>query len=377
MLKEQRSFLLGLVSYIVIFSFLLITHFYYQDLSGRLSQFWFVFLCFSLCWILLAFLREKNDSYYIKNSILIMEIYLILLMLIKPGLNFTHWEFIIRYLSAVWIFLSIFDYDQTARIVKIIISSIVFIFMSSLQFLMIYRLAPNEEEFVKQQSPIVYFLTTNSNNNEYFEIKLTSKYDKKLWNTKENFSTILRLNEESIISYYQSNDSWNKLEDQNLLIIQDQKGNFYRIFPQSQIAIYPHWNNITLTNQIWKYSTMNINTNETSLLSLSTDYIKKKNDFFIKKLPYLFQSNKKLQKLSYHYTKLIAKILPFYQENSKIADSYYSLFFVNNSWNILQTIKQKNPDLIYHFTQNQILWKTQLFSFFNLKFLNFFKRFSQ
>lgn len=377
MLKEQRSFLLGLVSYIVIFSFLLITHFYYQDLSGRLSQFWFVFLCFSLCWILLAFLREKNDSYYIKNSILIIEIYLILLMLIKPGLNFTHWEFIIRYLSAVWIFLSIFDYDQTARIVKIIISSIVFIFMSSLQFLMIYSVAPNEEEFVKQQSPIVYFLTTNSNNNEYFEIKLTSKYDKKLWNTKENFSTILRLNEESIISYYQSNDSWNKLEDQNLLIIQDQKGNFYRIFPQSQIAIYPHWNNITLTNQIWKYSTMNINTNETSLLSLSTDYIKKKNDFFIKKLPYLFQSNKKLQKLSYHYTKLIAKILPFYQENSKIADSYYSLFFVNNSWNILQTIKQKNPDLIYHFTQNQILWKTQLFSFFNLKFLNFFKRFSQ
>lgn len=377
MLKEQRSFLLGLVSYIVIFSFLLITHFYYQDLSGRLSQFWFVFLCFSLCWILLAFLREKNDSYYIKNSILIMEIYLILLMLIKPGLNFTHWEFIIRYLSAVWIFLSIFDYDQTARIVKIIISSIVFIFMSSLQFLMIYSVAPNEEEFVKQQSPIVYFLTTNSNNNEYFEIKLTSKYDKKLWNTKENFSTILRLNEESIISYYQSNDSWKKLEDQNLLIIQDQKGNFYRIFPQSQIAIYPHWNNITLTNQIWKYSTMNINTNETSLLSLSTDYIKKKNDFFIKKLPYLFQSNKKLQKLSYHYTKLIAKILPFYQENSKIADSYYSLFFVNNSWNILQTIKQKNPDLIYHFTQNQILWKTQLFSFFNLKFLNFFKRFSQ
>lgn len=377
MLKEQRSFLLGLVSYIVIFSFLLITHFYYQDLSGRLSQFWFVFLCFSLCWILLAFLREKNDSYYIKNSILIIEIYLILLMLIKPGLNFTHWEFIIRYLSAVWIFLSIFDYDQTARIVKIIISSIVFIFMSSLQFLMIYRLAPNEEEFVKQQSPIVYFLTTNSNNNEYFEIKLTSKYDKKLWNTKENFSTILRLNEESIISYYQSNDSWNKLEDQNLLIIQDQKGNFYRIFPQSQIAIYPHWNNITLTNQIWKYSTMNINTNENSLLSLSTDYIKKKNDFFIKKLPYLFQSNKKLQKLSYHYTKLIAKILPFYQENSKIADSYYSLFFVNNSWNIWQSIKQKNPDLIYHFTQNQILWKTQLFSFFNLKFLNFFKRFSQ
>lgn len=377
MLKEQRSFLLGLVSYIVIFSFLLITHFYYQDLSGRLSQFWFVFLCFSLCWILLAFLREKNDSYYIKNSILIMEIYLILLMLIKPGLNFTHWEFIIRYLSAVWIFLSIFDYDQTARIVKIIISSIVFIFMSSLQFLMIYSVAPNEEEFVKQQSPIVYFLTTNSNNNEYFEIKLTSKYDKKLWNTKENFSTILRLNEESIISYYQSNDSWKKLEDQNLLIIQDQKGNFYRIFPQSQIAIYPHWNNITLTNQIWKYSTMNINTNESSLLSLSTDYIKKKNDFFIKKLPYLFQSNKKLQKLSYHYTKLIAKILPFYQENSKIADSYYSLFFVNNSWNILQTIKQKNPDLIYHFTQNQILWKTQLFSFFNLKFLNFFKRFSQ
>lgn len=76
---------------------------------------------------------------------------------------------------------------------------------------------------------------------------------------------------------------------------------------------------------------MNINTNENSLLSLSTDYIKKKNDFFIKKLPYLFQSNKKLQKLSYHYTKLIAKILPFYQENSKIADSYYSLFFVNNS----------------------------------------------
>lgn len=377
MLKEQRSFLLGLVSYIVIFSFLLITHFYYQDLSGRLSQFWFVFLCFSLCWILLAFLREKNDSYYIKNSILIIEIYLILLMLIKPGLNFTHWEFIIRYLSAVWIFLSIFDYDQTARIVKIIISSIVFIFMSSLQFLMIYSVAPNEEEFVKQQSPIVYFLTTNSNNNEYFEIKLTSKYDKKLWNTKENFSTILRLNEESIISYYQSNDSWKKLEDQNLLIIQDQKGNFYRIFPQSQIAIYPHWNNITLTNQIWKYSTMNINTNESSLLSLSTDYIKKKNDFFIKKLPYLFQSNKKLQKLSYHYTKLIAKILPFYQENSKIADSYYSLFFVNNSWNILQTIKQKNPDLIYHFTQNQILWKTQLFSFFNLKFLNFFKRFSQ
>lgn len=377
MLKEQRSFLLGLVSYIVIFSFLLITHFYYQDLSGRLSQFWFVFLCFSLCWILLAFLREKNDSYYIKNSILIMEIYLILLMLIKPGLNFTHWEFIIRYLSAVWIFLSIFDYDQTARIVKIIISWIVFIFMSSLQFLMIYRVAPNEEEFVKQQSPIVYFLTTNSNNNEYFEIKLTSKYDKKLWNTKENFSTILRLNEESIISYYQSNDSWKKLEDQNLLIIQDQKGNFYRIFPQSQIAIYPHWNNITLTNQIWKYSTMNINTNESSLLSLSTDYIKKKNDFFIKKLPYLFQSNKKLQKLSYHYTKLIAKILPFYQENSKIADSYYSLFFVNNSWNIWQTIKQKNPDLIYHFTQNQILWKTQLFLFFNLKFLNFFKRFSQ
>lgn len=377
MLKEQRSFLLGLVSYIVIFSFLLITHFYYQDLSGRLSQFWFVFLCFSLCWILLAFLREKNDSYYIKNSILIIEIYLILLMLIKPGLNFTHWEFIIRYLSAVWIFLSIFDYDQTARIVKIIISSIVFIFMSSLQFLMIYSVAPNEEEFVKQQSPIVYFLTTNSNNNEYFEIKLTSKYDKKLWNTKENFSTILRLNEESIISYYQSNDSWKKLEDQNLLIIQDQKGNFYRIFPQSQIAIYPHWNNITLTNQIWKYSTMNINTNENSLLSLSTDYIKKKNDFFIKKLPYLFQSNKKLQKLSYHYTKLIAKILPFYQENSKIADSYYSLFFVNNSWNIWQSIKQKNPDLIYHFTQNQILWKTQLFSFFNLKFLNFFKRFSQ
>ena len=95
---DQKSALFSFLSYIFIIVTLLIIHFQYENLQSRFLNYSIIFILFSLIWFILPILWNKQDK---KNILLNIEGYLILLMLIKPELNFSQSEFIIFYLSCV------------------------------------------------------------------------------------------------------------------------------------------------------------------------------------------------------------------------------------------------------------------------------------
>jgi hypothetical protein len=88
---DQKSALFSSLSYIFIIITLLIIHFQYENLQSRFLNYSIIFILFSLIWFILPILWHKQDKKNIlfKNILLIIEGYLILVMLIKPELNFS------------------------------------------------------------------------------------------------------------------------------------------------------------------------------------------------------------------------------------------------------------------------------------------------
>lgn len=242
---------------------------------------------------------------------------------------------------------------------------------------MIYREKPDEALFLKKQVPHIFFFPADSQESDYFQIVLKSGKIQKLRNQYESFSSPLEKNKEIEITYYSSNQyrDEHKEKAQSLFLLQDSRGNLYNISPQSQMKIYQDWENMKIQTIIGEYQKINENTNTTSeIITLIENYKKNKEYFFLKKLPPLFQNNKKFQNLSYHYTKQLAQVIPFYQKNAEYAEFYFSLFSVKKQWNTTKEKTMENIDLTSYFFKNKILWKSQTLSSSETSFLTIFQK---
>lgn len=367
---DQKSALFSFLSYIFIIITLLIIHFQYENLQSRFLNYSIIFILFSLIWFILPILGHKQDkkNILLKNILLIIEGYLILVMLIKPELNFSQWEFIIFYLSCVWIYISTFDYIPLTRYLKLWLSLSTLVFMMSIEIFMIYRKPLNLSEFIESRNYYLHYLNTDSEDSLYSIIDRSTSQQQKKRTQSQNFSFILPYNESQNIQYSLLTDNRN-FKDSSILVIQDPSWNLFEISPQSKLS----FSTITKTlnyqlyyGKIKKISLDSFIQNET-LSSLQNNYKEQLSLFVKKKIPLLFSSNQKLEEISFIYTKWLANWNPFYQKNGNIAEEYHKFFIMKNMWKRkIEDNKQKTVNN-YDFWLKSILWKTQIFQFYKKK----------
>lgn len=374
---DQKSALFGFLSYIWIITIMMITHFCYENLQIRFENSRIIFVFFSLGWFLLSLLwtREDSKNKMIKNLLLTWEIYLILLMIIKPLLNFTHLEFLLFYLSGVWIYTSRFDYIPISKYLKIGISLSILIFMISIEIFMIYRTPLDLNSFYQSHTYHLYYFSEKPDQNSYLLINRSLDNQGKKRTKNQTFSFVLPYAAHQKISYSLFKSSKNNNE-KSTLVIQDPSWDIFRLHPQSEITFSTLNNNLDYMiikgnlQKIW----LNNHTIYQNISHLQNNY-KEQLWYEIKKnIPLLISSNQKLQNISLKYTKWLASWNPFYTYNGKIADEYQNFFDPKNLW---KTDKSKYGETLndtYNLWLKWIMWKTQLFYFYKLLFFDFFHK---
>ena len=374
---DQKSALLGFLSYIWIITIMMIIHFCYENLQIRFENSRIIFSLFSLGWFLLSLLWSREDprNKMIKNILLTWEIYLILLMIIKPILNFSHWEFFLFYLSGVWIYTSRFDYIPINKYLKIGISLSILIFMISIEIFMIYRTPLDLNSFYQSHTYHLYYFSEKPDQNSYLLINRSLGNQGKKRTKNQTFSFVLPYAADQKISYSLFKSSKNNNE-KSTLVIQDPSWDIFRLHPQSEITFSTLNNNLDYMiikgnlKKIW----LNNHTIYQNISHLQNNY-KEQLWYEIKKnIPLLISSNQKLQNISLKYTKWLASWNPFYTYNGKIADEYQNFFDPKNLW---KTDKSKYGETLndtYNLWLKWIMWKTQLFYFYKLLFFDFFHK---
>lgn len=374
---DQKSALLGFLSYIWIITIMMIIHFCYENLQIRFENSRIIFSLFSLGWFLLSLLWSREDprNKMIKNILLTWEIYLILLMIIKPILNFSHWEFFLFYLSGVWIYTSRFDYIPINKYLKIGISLSILIFMISIEIFMIYRTPLDLNSFYQSHTYHLYYFSEKPDQNSYLLINRSLGNQGKKRTKNQTFSFVLPYAADQKISYSLFKSSKNNNE-KSTLVIQDPSWDIFRLHPQSEITFSTLNNNLDYMiikgnlQKIW----LNNHTIYQNISHLQNNY-KEQLWYEIKKnIPLLISSNQKLQNISLKYTKWLASWNPFYTYNGKIADEYQNFFDPKNLW---KTDKSKYGETLndtYNLWLKWIMWKTQLFYFYKLLFFDFFHK---
>ena len=374
---DQKSALLGFLSYIWIITIMMIIHFCYENLQIRFENSRIIFSLFSLGWFLLSLLWSREDprNKMIKNILLTWEIYLILLMIIKPILNFSHWEFFLFYLSGVWIYTSRFDYIPINKYLKIGISLSILIFMISIEIFMIYRTPLDLNSFYQSHTYHLYYFSEKPDQNSYLLINRSLGNQGKKRTKNQTFSFVLPYAADQKISYSLFKSSKNNNE-KSTLVIQDPSWDIFRLHPQSEITFSTLNNNLDYMiikgnlQKIW----LNNHTIYQNISHLQNNY-KEQLWYEIKKnIPLLISSNQKLQNISLKYTKWLASWNPFYTYNGKIADEYQNFFGPKNLW---KTDKSKYGETLndtYNLWLKWIMWKTQLFYFYKLLFFDFFHK---
>ena len=374
---DQKSALLGFLSYIWIITIMMIIHFCYENLQIRFENSRIIFSLFSLGWFLLSLLWSREDprNKIIKNILLTWEIYLILLMIIKPILNFSHWEFLLFYLSGVWIYTSRFDYIPISKYLKLGISLSILIFMLSIEIFMIYRTPLDLNSFYQSRTYRLYYFSEKPDQNSYLLINRSSENQEKKRTKNQTFSFVLPYTANQKISYSLFKSSKNTTE-KSILVIQDPSWDIFRLLPQSEIRFSTLNNNLDYLiikgnlQKIW----LNTTTIYQNIFHLQNNY-KEQLWYEIKKnIPLLILSNQNLQNISLKYTKWLASWNPFYAHNEKIANEYQNFFNMKNLWKTNKSKYRETLNDNYNFWLKWVMWKTQLFHFSQSSFFNFFHK---
>ena len=279
------------------------------------------FLFFSFFWFILSLLRNTKDqnTNYQKIWLIIAEIYIILYLMIKPYTNFTINEFIIRYSSLLLLFFWATSKQKTLKILWVVLWIWLNLLIRSINFLMIYRQEAPINDFIENQN---YQLILLVHNPELFPSKLELKSQKNwiqsiLLNSSKTFS--LKSWENYTISYESQSISW-----EELAIIMSPIGEILQIPAQSLLSLSTHNTNISFDFKInsWTFFVEKEISKIPEIQTLQENYKEDLKEYIIKTLPNIFQSNSKLQHISYEYTKWLANFFWTYQNNYEYAKTY-------------------------------------------------------
>lgn len=373
MIKSRLSLVIWLGSYgITIIIFLLAQNMRFESWEFIINNS-FSLISISFSWRILAFIwqtKEENTK-KLKTILLIINFYLLSLIFLKPNFNLNHYEFWLLYIAFIRLFFLLIPVYKPINVkIEGWFWWIIILFLISINFLMIYRQPAPIQEFIFQES---FQIISNSQSPQYNSTLIIHQW----WKTKYytlplKFPLSLQPNSEYQIIYQSPFDSE---EDKNIfLIISDPSGNNILIFPQSSLFLTTKENVMNYQYKSWKFKFLThssqISQSDFFLIqNIQENYINKKQKFILKSLPIQYQNNSQLQYLSYQYTKIIAKILPFYQTNFYYATTYEP-FFIKKGWVSLPE-KSIEENKIIEKNSKIWLWKTLSFK----KFLSWFSTF--
>lgn len=357
-----KTSLIEIGSYALIIVFMIITHFWYQDLSSWFHDFGVLFFLFSLLRWILSIIWNNENTKKLKHYLLIIESYLGFLILIKPELNLNHWEFFFFYSWLLLIFSTLYDYDYKSRILKTVLWSLISFFFLSIHFLVIYTQPLNFNDFFDQQQYYLYFYSDwirEESIPQYFQIKYTQWNTNKIWSKNQDFSFLLPSFSPQKISYL-TTLRWQQL------LIQDKWWNILEIPSWSEVSFSSKEHTISYESKGNKpiYHPFNGLWSGTSIKTLQENYFNAMKYFALSTLPNHIKNSPFLQNISYRYTRFLATIIPFYSQNWKIADDYFPFFDMKNLWETQRREIIKNTDSTWVFNSKSVMWKTKIFDHF-------------
>lgn len=284
----------------------------------------FIFLFPPIIWLLRE--NNENNAKYLKYILIIIEIYLLLVVFVQEWSNFSKWEFLILYLSIIWLTreMLIKRYKRWQTIFLTTIYWSISIIIILIWCLMWYRTPIDYDEIYSHNN---YFLYTSFENNiKKTYSTITLKYLNKQENISLNewfYNYPLNKNTEYTISFVSQTKDKN-----NLIIIQDPKWNILVIPPQTEVNFWTTETNIKYTDYTNNSSYYWINEEfPEELKFIKTNYNNSIKSIVLNNLPSILQNNIKYQKLSIIFTKALSSIFPFrYRENEIILNEYIKYF---------------------------------------------------
>ena len=330
---QYKPFLISIICEIL-FAFLFLTT---TSLGYDNSQlFWnhlYERVFIAIIWPIIGLIRntkEKNTK-YLKTALIIIEIYLLLLVFVQDWSNFNKREFFVLYLAILWLIKETI-YKRYKRRQTIFFSSIYWItaiIIISIWCFMRYREPINYEKILDQQEYL--FLTKFNENLKSKTTTITLSNDILTENIDDSAWTKtypIRKNKEYTLSFISQRNN-----KSNYIIIQDQLWNLVQIFPQTSITFWTKNYQIQYRDPERKTNYYAINSEfPKELEHYKTNYNESIKNTILSNLPTILRENPKFQKISANFTKILAKIFPFwYKDAWKILEEYLPYFDIQET----------------------------------------------
>ncbi len=340
----QNPFIISLLSGGGIALILWLTQGFWLDSEMIFAQQSIKWILISVFWLILGVIWKSKDknTQILKKILLIVEIYLFLLIFIQSGSNFSQGEFMIFYLSGVWITYEAL-YPRTEKRKRIFLMSCygsINLFLLSIALFMQWRSPFDEQEFFNQQKYSLYLISNDTPYKNYYTINLKSS------SASESLQLLSwmqqkTLDKNSDFSLLFSSLNYNP--DQKILI-QDPSWNLLEIFPQSEISFSTHTPLLIYEKQWGKIEWYAQEKNfPPKFGKFQQNYQESKKTFALTQLPPRFRSNPKLQQISWIYTNRLWKIFPFRYgyslENFQTFLPYLSFSWVSKNYNKTNTLE--------------------------------------
>lgn len=347
----KTPFIISLWSYGILALILRLTEGFWLESEIIFAQHSIKWILISVFWLILGVIWKRKDenTQTLKKILLIIEIYLFLLIFIQSGSNFSQGEFLIFYLSGVWITYEAL-YPRTEKRKRIFLMScygIINLFLLSIALFMPWRNGFSQQDFVNQQDYSLYIISNTPPQKNFYTISLKTPSS---FETFQLLSWIQQktLDKNSDFSLLFSSLTYNPEEK---LLIQDPNWNLLEIFPQSEISFSTYNTTLTYKKQWWKVEWHpQKRLFPPKLKIFQNNYQALKRNFAVSQLPVPFQSNSKLQQISWTYTERLWKIFPFRYGNS-LKNYKTFLPYLNLSWSEKKYFKTHTLQIIHSTTK--------------------------
>lgn len=306
-----KTIAIGIGSYICfILSFYLI----YKHQGVRwatFEEYQYPIIILSCLWLLLPFVREPKDNptRSLKTILLLIAIYLLLLIFIKPTFNFTHREFVCFYLLWIATLHSAMSLSPQRKKIWTLLGASLIILMLVHQFLFVYRKVPDFSHWYEQTPYLLHIPPLEKDQFYSDNLSLSSAQSNKIIPLQGAATHILHKGQDYHLQYHSHSP-----DPAHSLLVQAPSGFILQIFPQTILTI--NTSDITPTRTLQRGKVLSISIEETSsdpfLHNLQSSYHQQQQYFILSSLPTLFQTSSKLQYLSYHYSLWISQHIPFY-----------------------------------------------------------------
>lgn len=276
----------------------------------------------------LTLIRDTTEqtTKWLKKLLIMIVMYLLTVIFIKPSFNFSQAEFLIFYISVVWTIYSANSiYPQTKKIWIGIWGGVIGIMLIH-NFLFIFRNTPDFLYFYDTIPYTVYNLSSVEDLHYPDTLSIISPNTTKTIPLKTNHTIALDKNQTYVLNYHSQSGYTD-----NIIVIQTPSWHILEIFPMSSIKLTTESQTPTWEVKYWQIREIKLDSRPSNefIETLQNKYLKWQKNFIMSYLPPAFQSSENLQFLASRYSTWISNNIPFYHTYKKNIEIYKNYIVAN------------------------------------------------